>query len=170
VIHFLTRWGIKLRWRFIIGRLLLAHVTVLSGIAAAQAQSRDPELTLESNGGEIVVEAKGASLGEIMDRLFIERGTVVEWQNKALAGKVIQGSFKGPIDDVTQRLLAGLSYFAVSEHSDGETRITRVVILGGASPLEMAPQTPVAARAGPNSPAPPKLPVKAARFGPKIYK
>jgi hypothetical protein len=135
----------------IIGLFLLAQVAALSGGGAAYAQSSDPELTFDAADGEIAVEANGATLGEILDRLFTESGTLVDWRDQALADKVIQGSFKGPIDEVTQRLLAGVNYIAISASSDGEVRITRVVIFGSTSPTGIAPPKPVEARA-PQSP------------------
>jgi hypothetical protein len=117
---------------------LLAHVLASCGVLQAHAQSRDPELKFDSAHSEITVEAKGATLGQILDRLFTERGIRVEWRDQALADKVIEGSFKGPIELVTQRLLSDVNYFAISEGSATGTGITRVVILGRTSPGEIA--------------------------------
>ncbi|MGH6836671.1 MAG: hypothetical protein ACREC9_14295 [Methylocella sp.] len=159
-----------MRSRLVIGSFLLAQAAALCWVVAAQAQSRDPELTFESANGEIIVEANGATLGEILDRLFTERGTPVDWRDQALAGKVIQGSFKGPIDEVAQRLLAGVNYIAISASSDGEARITRVVIFGSTSSVGIAPRETIEARvrrppASPGLPFPasPGLPFKAGR-------
>ncbi|MGH6863169.1 MAG: hypothetical protein ACRECN_02665 [Methylocella sp.] len=150
-----------MRSRLVICRLVLAQAAALCWIGAGHAQSRDPELTFESANGEIIVEANGATLGEILDRLFTERGTLVDWRDQALAGKVIQGSFRGPIDQVAQRLLAGVNYIAISANSDREARITRVVIFGGASPTGIAPRKPFEARTRVNPPASPGLPFPA---------
>lgn len=179
-----------MRFRSMIGQLLLAQVAAFCWIFEAHAQIRDPEMAFDSAHSEIMVEANGATLGEILDRLFTERGIPVEWRDKALAGKVMQGSFKGPIDRVAQRLLSGENYIAVSAMSDGETRITRVIILGGASPKQIAPPRLAIAHALPRAPArpgiapskpaevhairwppaPPGIPPKASRAQRKIYR
>ncbi|MGH6846816.1 MAG: hypothetical protein ACREC0_05085 [Methylocella sp.] len=150
-----------MRSRFVMGLFLLAQAAALCWVAAGHAQSRDPELTLGPADGEVIIEANGATLGEILDRLFTDRGTLVDWRDQALAGKVIQGSFKGPIDEVAQRLLAGVNYIAISASSDGEARFTRVVIFGSASPAGIAPRRPAEARARANPPASPGLPFRA---------
>ncbi|MGQ0444564.1 MAG: hypothetical protein ACT4O2_05420 [Beijerinckiaceae bacterium] len=126
---------------------LLAQVAAPCGSAAADPQSPDFGLPYNSADGDIIVEANGATLGEILDRLFTERGILVDWRDQDMAGKVIQGSFRGSIDEVTQRLLAGVKYFAFSSSSEGEVHIPRLVIFGGASSTWAAPQRPVAARA-----------------------
>jgi hypothetical protein len=159
-----------LRSRLAIVMFLLAEAGAVCGSGAACAQSPDPGLTYDSADGEIIVEANGATLGEILDRLFAERGTLVDWRDQGVADKVIQGSFKGPIDEVTQRLLAGVNYIAISASADGEVRITRLVIFGGASSTGVAPPRPIAARARAISPASPGVPFISSRARMRLHR
>jgi hypothetical protein len=159
-----------LRSRLAIVMFLLAQAAAVCGSGAAWAQSPDPELTYDSADGEIIVEANGATLGEIFDRLFAERGTLVDWRDQGVADKVIQGSFKGPIDEVTQRLLAGVNYIAISASADGEVRITRLVIFGGASSTGEALPRPVAARARANYPTSPGVPFISSRARMRLHR
>jgi hypothetical protein len=154
----------------VIVMFLLAQAAALCGSGAAYPQSPDSELTYDSADGEIIVEANGATLGEILDRLFTERGTLVDWRDQGVADKVIEGSFKGPLDEVTQRLLAGVNYIAISASSDGEVRITRLVIFGGASSAGTAPPRPVAARARANPPTSPGVPFIASRARMRLHR
>ncbi|MGH6839460.1 MAG: hypothetical protein ACREDT_11795 [Methylocella sp.] len=159
-----------MRSRLVIGLFLVAQVAAPCWNGAAYAQSADPAPTVASADGEISVEANGATLGEILDRLFTESGTVVDWRDQGVADKVIEGSFKGPIDEVTQRLLAGVNYIAISASSDGEVRITRLVIFGGASSVGIAPPSPFAARARGNPPASPGVPFIASRARMRLHR
>jgi hypothetical protein len=135
-----------LRLRFGICPLLLAHVTALNWVGEASAQIGEPELTRDVADGEITVEANGATVGQILDRLFTESGIEVDWRDQASAGKVIEGRFKGSLDQVTQRLLANENYIAISARLDGETRIVRVIIIGQASPPGVPPRMSIGAQ------------------------
>lgn len=159
-----------MRSRLVIVMFLLAQASAFCGSAAADPQSPDSGLTYDSADGEIIVEANGATLGEILDRLFTERGILVDWRDQSVADKVIQGSFKGSIDEVAQRLLAGVNYIAISASSDGDVHITRLVIFGGASSTWTAPQRPVAARARANPLAIPGVPTIASRAHMRIHR
>ncbi|MGH6842138.1 MAG: hypothetical protein ACREDV_08625 [Methylocella sp.] len=154
----------------VIVMFLLAQVAALCGSAAADPQSPDSGLPYNSADGDIIVEANGATLGEILDRLFTERGILVDWRDQSLADKVIQGSFKGSIDEVAQRILAGVNYIAISASSDGEVHITRLVIFGGASSTWTAPPRPAAARARANLPASPGVPFIASRARMRLHR
>jgi ABC-type nitrate/sulfonate/bicarbonate transport system substrate-binding protein len=126
------------------GIYLLAQVAALSWIGGASAQIGEPELTHDVTDGEITIDANGATVRQILDRLFTESGTEVDWRDQASARKVIEGRFKGSLDQVTQRLLANENYIAISARSDGQTRIVRVIIIGQAN---VVPRMSVAAQA-----------------------
>lgn len=149
-----------MRSRSKFGQLLLAPIAALSWTVGVCAQTPDPKLILRATGSEVAIESRGATLGQILDRLFAERGIPVEWHDEALVGKEIEGSFSGPIDEVMQRLLINENYIASTTGADGKTRISRLIILGRGSSEETVPR-PVEAQARRPFPMPQAVPPNA---------
>jgi len=111
-----------------------AVVGVASGLAAgfpAMAQEGPQEVSVRLEGAQLVVEARDASLDELLQALAEETGLVLEGVDGArIEGAVLDGSVsgsrRGSLEQVLGWLLRGHSYALV--YSPSTARAERLVI------------------------------------------
>jgi hypothetical protein len=99
----------------------------------------DSGIALEIDGRDwITLTVTGATRRLVLERLFAERAIEIEWRNKAFAQQAVHGRFSGPADTVARRLLARSDYVIVYTATDGESRMSRITILGS-DPVSVSP-------------------------------
>jgi hypothetical protein len=113
-------------------RLACLAWVVAASLPAAAAWAGEPNLTIRSEGIEIIVEIGSASRSEAIEELLAPSNAAVEWAERALGEETIRGRYSGSQGEVVRELLGPANFIIAYEAGKEGPRITRVVVFGPA--------------------------------------
>src|SRR6266545_3498405 len=105
----------NVRARALIGMLLLVQAASSCLSRHAFAQALDSGAAVHLDQIQVTIEARGTTRRQLLQRLFTEAETRVEWIDKSLAEEVVHGTFTGRRSQIARRLLAATNFVLVYE-------------------------------------------------------
>jgi hypothetical protein len=97
------------------------------------AGDQDNRFDVNADGTSVDFDLHQVPRRDVLNRLFADRGVKVDWLNRDVADEAIRGHFTGPPSAVARQILAPLNFILALDKVDGETRITRVIVVGRSS-------------------------------------
>jgi hypothetical protein len=111
---------------------LLALTLILGGSAAGYSEPSKPNVTIDFDRLPVIsVDANGASLQEILDRLAGQLGFKVDAVPSIEHSPTFRGLFKGEVTDVLRRILLREMSYVIFYHGPA---IERIVIVASSAP------------------------------------
>ncbi len=123
-------------------RMRLTFLTAIASLALAGGALAEVAISKEEAGANVVVEAKNATVDEVLEKLGEQYGFKTERTGGADAQR-ISGRYAGPIDTVLARVLRGEGHL-IERSPEAPTGIVRIVVFGSGQ----GGQTAVAQRQG----------------------